>query len=118
MRRKRKTADTRPGAPGGQFTPFVLSARIRDIRGSLLIHKSSQRAKNSTVISRTKKGTGGVPKYNFVSFVDFVVSSMTGRAGSIRGFVMPDREKREMYRNREMYREFPRFSYLSQGGRG
>ena len=34
---------------------------------------------------------------------------MAGRAGSIRGFVRPEREKREMYRNREMYREFPRF---------
>src|SRR5882724_4908544 len=44
------------------------------------------------------------------SFVCFVVCSMAGRAGSIRGFVRPDREKREMYRNREMYREFPRFS--------
>ena len=51
-----------------------------------------------------------------MSFVDFVVSSIAGRAGSIRGFVMTAREKREMYRNREMYREFPRFPYLSQEG--
>ena len=42
---------------------------------------------------------------------------MAGRAGSIRGFVMPAREKREMYRNREMYREFPRFLiHLREGG--
>ena len=52
-----------------------------------------------------------------MSFVDFVVSFMAGRAGSIRGLVMPDREKREMYRNREMYREFPRFLiHLREGG--
>ena len=51
-----------------------------------------------------------------MAFVDFVVSFMAGRAGSIRGIVMPAREKREMYRNREMYREFPRFSiYLRVG---
>src|SRR5258708_6042589 len=51
LRRKRETADFADTRGWASSSRSYLSARIRDIRGSLLIYKSSRRAKNSTVSS-------------------------------------------------------------------